>query len=209
METCSLFHSLRPRLSWTSVLLAIVEALSKACYWCIFLVPFFLVLLVQVNTCTRRSASLLLQWNYYSSSPAVFRKKNRSKQQLIVPEPLTNQPGTEQCLSRSRIRCSVSPLHLLLHLMRPQDWLDFPSIHVLYRVKYNTASPIPMLADGGDFGISWARAQKCFRDQSSFLQGSHPTYVPSIFRAFVLDATSQSLTVQSADPDASNAPSQL
>ena len=36
-----------------------------------------------------------------------------------------------------------------------------------------------------------------------------PTYVSSVFRAFVLEATSHSFTVQSADPDASNAPSQL
>ena len=35
------------------------------------------------------------------------------------------------------------------------------------------------------------------------------TYVSSVFRVFVLEATSQSFTVQSADPDASNAPSQL
>src|SRR4051812_11567941 len=122
METCRLSHSLRPRLSWTSVLLAVVDALSKTRSWCIFLVPLFLVILVQVNTCTRRSASLLLQWNYYNSSPVVFRKKNRIRQQLIVPEPLTNQPGTEQCLSRSRISCSVSPLRLSLHLIRPHDW---------------------------------------------------------------------------------------
>jgi len=33
--------------------------------------------------------------------------------------------------------------------------------------------------------------------------------VSSVFRAFVLEATSHSFTVQSADPDASNAPSQL
>lgn len=35
------------------------------------------------------------------------------------------------------------------------------------------------------------------------------TYVSSVFRVFVLEATSQSFTVQSAAPDASNAPSQL
>lgn len=35
------------------------------------------------------------------------------------------------------------------------------------------------------------------------------TYVSSVLRVFVLEATSQSFTVQSADPDASNAPSQL
>jgi hypothetical protein len=58
----------------------------------------------------------------------------------------------------------------------------------------------------GCFAIR-AREFKCMLEWMRIL--TCQTYVSSVFMAFVLKATSQSLTVQSADPDASNAPSQL
>lgn len=55
---------------------------------------------------------------------------------VSVPE--AAQPGTEQCLIRSRISCSASPFRLSTHLMRLLAGFIFPSIQLLYRAQYNT-----------------------------------------------------------------------